>query len=374
MDSLQQNSSPGDIQASQLAEAGLCRTKPEDQTAEAMSAGPLIAFEEHFSIREFATLRRDYMERIQLPVREKPGGMSNVGQLLSDFAEIRIPEMDKYGISRQVIGSGSPGIQGLTDATEAVRLAAYANDYLAEIIARWPDRFSGYASLPLQDPPAAARELERAVTQLGLSGAMLHGHTNGLYMDDPSCWVVWERAAALKVPIYIHPTDPIPGQWKIYDGYPELLSAAWNWGFETGTHALRVILSGVFDEFPDASLIIGHMGELIPFALWRLENQYKQQISGESLLEMPAGKRMIKQLPAYYVKNNLFITTSGNFSVPALQCSIDSIGADRILFAVDYPFEKTEPAVDFIRQAPISELDREAIMWRNGSRILHGTK
>ena len=331
----------------------------------------LIAFEEHFSIREFATLRRDYMERIQLPVREKPGGMSNVGQLLGDFAEIHIPEMDRFGISRQVIGTGSPGIQGLTDAAEATRLAAYANDYLAEMIGRWPDRFSGYAALPMQDPPAAARELERAVTQLGLSGAMLHGHTNGLYMDDTSCWVVWERAAALKVPIYIHPTDPIPGQWKIYDSYPELLSAAWNWGFETGTHALRVILSGVFDEFPDASLIIGHMGELIPFALWRLENQYKQQIGGESLLEMPAGKRMIKHLPTHYVKNNLYITTSGNFSVPALQCAIDSMGADRILFAVDYPFEKTEPAVEFIRQAPISEQDREAIMWRNGSRILH---
>ena len=117
---------------------------------------PLIAFEEHCSIREFATIRRDYMERIQLPVREKAGGMSNVGQLLSDFAEIRIPEMDRFGITRQVISTGSPGIQGLTDAREAVRLSAYTNDYLAGVVARWPDRFSAYATLALPDPPAAA--------------------------------------------------------------------------------------------------------------------------------------------------------------------------------------------------------------------------
>lgn len=330
----------------------------------------LIAFEEHCSTREFVTVRRDYMERIQLPVREKAGGMSNVGQLLSDFAEIRIPEMDKYGITRQVISTGSPGIQGLVDAREAVRLSAYTNDFLAGIVSRWPDRFSAYATLALQDPAAAADELERAVTQLGFCGAMVHGHTNGLYFDDPSCWVVWERAAALKVPIYIHPTDPIPGQWKIYDGYPELLSAAWNWGLETGTHALRVIFSGVFDEFPDATMIIGHMGELIPYALWRLENQYKQQISGESLLEMPAGKRMICQLPSYYVKNNLYITTSGNFSETALRCAIDSIGADRILFAVDYPFEKTAPAVEFMRNATLSDQERQAIAWQNGAKIL----
>lgn len=314
------------------------------------------------------------MNRIQLPVREKAGGMSNVGQLLSDFEEIRIPEMDRYGITRQVLATGSPGIQGLTDAAEAVRLAAHANDFLAGQVRRRPDRFSGLASLPLQDPSAAARELERAVLELGLSGAMVHGHTNGLYLDDPSVWCVWERAEALGVPVYIHPTDPIPGQWKIYDGYPELLSAAWNWGFETGTHALRVIFSGLFDEFPAARMIIGHMGELIPYALWRLENQYKQQISGESLLEMPAGKRIIRQLPTYYARKNLFITTSGNLSAPALRCAIESIGADQILFAVDYPFEKNEPAVEFIRNVAIDERDREKIAWRNAEGLLNRQK
>ncbi len=330
----------------------------------------IIAFEEHFSLRELANIRRDYMNRIQLPIREKAGGMSNIGRLLSDFEEIRLPEMDRYGITRQVLATGSPGIQGLTDPCEAVWLAAYANDFLGEQIRRHPDRFSGLAALPLQDPPAAARELERSVLELGLSGAMVHGHTNGLYLDHPSVWCVWECAAALNVPIYIHPTDPIPGQWKIYEGYPELLSAAWNWGIETGTHALRVIFSGLFDEFPTAKLIVGHMGELIPYALWRLEHQYKQLIHGDSLLEMPTGKRMIKQLPSRYIRNNLYITTSGNLSAPALRCAIESIGADRILFAADYPFEKNAPAVDFIRTVAIAEQDREKIAWRNAEKLL----
>ncbi len=330
----------------------------------------LIAFEEHFSSRELAAVRVPYMARIGLPVKPVPGKNSNLGQILGDITGRRLEIMDEHGIERQVLSTSSPSVQGLTDSVEAVRLAKEANDLLAEIVARNPDRFSGYAALPMQDPKAAAKEFERAVVELGLKGALLHGHTNGLYMDNPVCWPVWEKSAELKAPIYIHPTDPIPGQWKIYDGYPELLTAAWNWGFETGTHALRVILSGVFDEYPDAQLIIGHMGELIPYALWRLENQWTQMTGGESLLEMPAGKRIIKQLPSHYVRNNLFITISGNYSEPALRCAIDVCGADRILFATDYPFEQTQMAVDFIQSVGISEPEREAIAWRNGIKLL----
>ncbi len=332
----------------------------------------LIAFEEHFSIRELAPIRVEYMKRIGFPVQEKPGVGGDLGRVLSDIEDLRLPAMDRFGIERQVLSASSPSIQGLVDANEAVRLSSLFNDRLAEVVARHPTRFSGFAALPLQDPSAAARELERAVRDLGLSGALINGHTNGLYLDHPSLRVVWETAEGLGVPISLHVNDPIPGQWKNLEDFPELLTAAWGWGTEAGTHALRILCSGVFDDFPEASLIMGHLGETVPYALWRLDNQWANARSGGSLLE-GSGARRIRELPSYYAKRNLFVTTSGNFSAPTLRCAIDVIGIERILFAVDYPFEKCETAVEFLRDAPISTMERERIGWRNGAELLNLT-
>jgi 2,3-dihydroxybenzoate decarboxylase len=329
----------------------------------------LVAFEEHFSIRELASVRAEYMKRIGFPVQEKPGVGGDLGRVLSDIEEFRLPAMDRFGIARQVLSASSPAIQGLVDAAEAVRLSSLFNDRLAEVVARHPDRFSGFAALPLQDPPAAARELERAVRELGLRGALVNGHTNGLYLDHPSLRIVWERAEGLGVPISLHVNDPMPGQWKNLEDFPELLTAAWGWGTETGTHALRILCSGLFDDFPKASLIVGHLGETIPYALWRLDNQWANARSGGSLLE-GSGVRRIRELPSYYAKRNLYVTTSGNFSDPALRCAIDGLGIDRILFAVDYPFESTEVATAFFSNAPITDAERERLAWRNGAELL----
>jgi 2,3-dihydroxybenzoate decarboxylase len=329
----------------------------------------LVAFEEHFSIRELAPIRVEYMKRIGFPVQEKSGVGGDLGRVLSDIEELRLPAMDRFGIERQVLSASSPSIQGLVDADEAVRLSCLYNDRLAEVVARHPDRFSGFAAIPLQDPPAAARELERAVVELGLRGALVNGHTNGVYLDHPSLRVVWERAEALGVPISLHVNDPIPGQWKNLEDFPELLTAAWGWGTEAGTHALRILCSGVFDDFPKATLIVGHLGETIPYALWRLDNQWANARSGGSLLE-GSGARRIRELPSFYAKRNLFVTTSGNFSAPSLRCAIDVLGADRILFAVDYPFESTEAATTFFAGAPVTADERERITWRNGNDLL----
>jgi 2,3-dihydroxybenzoate decarboxylase len=329
----------------------------------------LVAFEEHYSIRELAGVRADYMRRTGFPAVEKPGAGAGLGRILSDVEEVRLPTMDRLGIERQVLSASSPSVQGLIDAGEAVRLAARFNESVAEVVRAHPGRFSGFAALPLQDPPTAARELERAVRELGLSGALVNGHTNGLYLDHPSLRCVWAAAEGLGVPIYLHVHDPIPGQWKNLEDFPELLTAAWGWGTETGTHALRILCGGVFDDFPGARLIVGHLGETIPYALWRLDNQWRGQFDGSSLTEA-SGPPRIRALPSYYARRNLYVTTSGNLSAPALRCAIDVLGISQVLFAADYPFEPSEDAVRFLADAPIAESEREAIAWRNAVSLL----
>ncbi len=191
---------------------------------------------------------------------------------LEDVENFRLPEMDANGVAVQVLSISTPGVQWLppSETKRAVLQAAKFNDAMAEVVHAHPARFKAFATLPMQDPEAAAKELERCVAQLGFVGAMVHGHTNGEYLDDPKFSAVWERAEALDAPIYLHPTDPIPDQIKIYDGHSELLGPAWNWGVETGTHALRIVFGGVFERYPKATLILGHMGEMLPYFLPRI--------------------------------------------------------------------------------------------------------
>lgn len=279
---------------------------------------------------------------------------------LSDIEQYRLPEMDQYGIDMQVL-SLPAGIQMEKDAAVAIKLARQGNDSFAEIVRKYPTRFAGLAALPMQNPQAAADELERSVKQLGLKGAMINGHTHGEFMDEQKFWVVWERAEALQVPIYLHPGSTPSAQVNhIYNGYPELLGPTWNWGVEMGTYALRMIFSGVFDTFPRTTLILGHMGETLPFVLWRLDSR----------AEISPGARNIKKLPSQYIKDNMVITTSGQFAPEPLLCSLLTLGADRILFAVDYPFERTEEGVRFIETAPISDADKEKICHLNAEKLL----
>lgn len=279
---------------------------------------------------------------------------------LKDIELHRLPEMDHNEIERQVL-SLPLGLEMEENADVAIATARQANDGIAEIIRRHPRRFTGFAMLPLQNPKAAADELERAVTQLGFRGAMVNGHANGEMLDEQKFWIVWERATALGVPIYVHPGRAPLGQInKIYEGYPELIGPTWNWGCETGTYALRLLFSGIFDTFQNLTFILGHMGEMLPFVLWRLDSRAK----------ISTGVRKIKLLPSEYVKKNFMITTSGQFAPEPLQCAISTIGADRILFSVDYPFESTGEACQFIEAAPISDADKEKICYLNTSRLL----
>ncbi|MFI7092197.1 amidohydrolase family protein [Streptomyces lydicus] len=282
------------------------------------------------------------------------------GQRLCDCTTHRLSDMDEHGIDIQVLSLTAPGIQGLTDARQAVTDARAANDHLAEVIAGHPDRFRGLAALPLQDPAAAVAELRRAVGELGLSGALVNDHTTGTYLDDPRYEPVWAALEELDVPLYLHPGAPPAEPWRVLAGRPELQGPLWSWGAETGGHALRLVFGGVFDRHPRATLILGHMGEFLPFQLARLDSRYARQ-----------EHRPLTRKPSEYFGRNILITTSGVCSPAALAGAVLAIGADAIMFAVDYPFEDTAEAVRFLEQAPVSDADRAKISHRNAARLLH---
>lgn len=281
------------------------------------------------------------------------------GKRLCDYPTYRLPEMDQHGIDVQVLSLTAPGIQGLADAGQAVKDARIANDRLAEVIAEHPDRFRGLAALPLQDPEAAVAELHRAVGTLGLNGALVNDHTNGVYLDDPRYEQVWSALEELQVPLYLHPGAPPAEPWRVLEGRPELRGPLWSWAAETSGHALRLVFGGVFDRHPGATLILGHLGEFLPFQLARLDSRYDRQ-----------EHRTLARKPSEYFGDNILITTSGVCSPAALAGAILAVGADAILFAIDYPFEDTGEAVRFLEQAPISNRDREKISHGNAERVL----
>jgi 2,3-dihydroxybenzoate decarboxylase len=228
-----------------------------------------------------------------------------------------------------------PGVQVEPDAKIACRKARDANDFLAREIEKQPDRYYGFAHLPMQDARAAADELERCQRELKFCGAMINGHTNGQYLDHPSLQPFWDRAQALGAAIYIHPTDPVTPS-RALDGHTGLRRATWEWGFETGSHALRLVFGGLFDRFPRTKLILGHLGETLPYLLWRFDSRAKLY-----------GVKLAKP-PSQYIKENFVVTTSGMCSAEPLTCAISALGPDRVMFAADYPFEATEEAAHFI--------------------------
>lgn len=312
-----------------------------------------IVLEEHFLTPALVKYARD-MERSIAP---EP--MEYYKTRLFDLDNLRLEEMDKHGVDVAVLSVTTPGVQIEPDRSLAVRLAKETNDFLARAIERHPTRFKGFAHLPLQDPREGADELERTVRQLGFRGALINGHCNGDYLDHERFWPVWERAEALGVPIYLHPANA-PDTASCLKGYPELWGAMWGWGTETGTHALRLVFGGVFDRFPNTTVILGHMGETLPFVLWRLDSRYALMLHTKQL----------KKMPSQYIRDNVVVTTSGVCSYPPLLATILAMGSDRILFSIDYPYESTKEAVEFIESAPLSEVDREKICYQNAERVL----
>ena len=282
---------------------------------------------------------------------------------LVDLGERRLAAMDAAGIDLQVISHTTPGVQHL-DAEIAMPLAREANDALAHAVAEHPDRFAGFETLPTSAPQAAADELERAVTELGLLGAMINGHTNGRFLDDPAFDVLHERAVRLGVPLYLHPAEPVPAvRDAYYQGFAPAVSwflsaAAFGWHAETGIHVLRMVLGGVFDRHPELSLVIGHMGEMLPFMLQRVDDNLPPKVTG------------LERLPSEYVLANVHITTSGLFSVPPLMCALMVFGVERVLFSVDWPYAPNEDGRRLLETAPLSPGDLELIAHGNAERLL----
>jgi 2,3-dihydroxybenzoate decarboxylase len=283
------------------------------------------------------------------------------GRRLADFTELRLADMDEHGVDMQVLSLTSPGVETIEDPSEAVATARRVNDHLADVVAAHPTRFAGFATLPLQDPKAAVVELRRAVEQLGLKGVLHNDHVQGHYLDEPQFRPVWAELERLGVTLYIHPALVPADQWRVFQGHPVLSGPSWGWTAQVGAHALRLIYGGVFDEFPGASVTLGHMGELLPFQLARLDSRYHQADP----------KSRPRRLPSHYLRNNLYATTSGVFSHAALLGAVHAIGTDRLLFAVDYPYESTAEAVDFLRTAPFSPADLERIAHDNAERLLN---
>ncbi|ULP41580.1 amidohydrolase family protein [Mycobacterium lentiflavum] len=315
-----------------------------------------IALEEHFFTPELA----DYSSSTKAIASTR--AWAEASRRLADFTEKRLPDMDAAGLDVQVLSLTAPGLQAEPDAKVATAKATAVNDFLAGIIAEHPTRFSGFCALALQDPGKAADELERGVTQLGLCGALVNAHTQGVYLDDPGLSVVWECAEALDVPLYLHPANGVDKS-HVFSGHPELEGPMWSWGVDTATHALRLVFGGVFDRYPNAKLLLGHMGEGLPYVLWRLDSRWD--------FHNRHGIELQLEYPSHYLRRNLFVTTSGAVSSAPLLCSILALGADHILFATDYPFESISKACEFIANAPLSEADREKICFRNAESLLN---
>jgi len=317
----------------------------------------VVALEEHYWDKEVAS-----------HFKERGPEMRNPQMLerLHDLGALRLKEMDDAGIDVQVLSHGAPATQRL-DGDLAVRVSKDANDRLFETTKQYPDRFKAFAVLPSNEPQAAADELERAVTKLGFKGAMLHGlsYSEGkptVFLDDKRFWPIYERAQKLDVPIYLHPAVPHPAVVEAYykdylKEYPGLLTAAWGFTVETATQGIRMVLSGVFDAYPGLKMVLGHLGESLPFSLWRIN----------MALQRPGN---VSTPFRDTFRSHFWITTSGNFSTPALLCCVMEMGADRILFSVDYPFVPNPPGVKWMEGVPLSVEDRAKILHGNAERLL----
>ncbi len=317
----------------------------------------IITLEEHFQIAAITKAVAKFLPSSQTTSYKPPDAQ------LEDLGAGRLKDMDAMGIDVQVLSYATLG-PAMVPAVEAVPLARDINDQLAATIAAHPDRFAGFATLPTPDPEAAAAEFERCVKTLGFKGALINGRTNDRFLDDPSFAPILETAARLDVPIYLHPTFPAKAVQDIYyAGFDPQVSGSfatfgWGWHMETGIHALRMILAGVFDRYPRLQLILGHWGEMIPFYLARVDE-----------VLTPVSKHLERRVSDYFLQQ-VYVTPSGLFTLPPFLLTLQIIGADRIMYAVDYPYIPGDQARTFLETAPISPADKEKIAHGNAERVL----
>jgi predicted TIM-barrel fold metal-dependent hydrolase len=318
-----------------------------------------ITLEEHFASPAFLDgPGRKLKERAA-----KIGGpAARFLEQLSDLGDNRIAEMDAAGIDMQILSLTSPGVEQL-EAAEAAAFARETNDFLAEAIRSHPTRFGGFAALPTADPNAAVAELERTIHEYGFKGAVINGHIQGRYLDDKFFWPIFEHAEALRVPIYLHPTPPPqPVIEASYGGFSPIVTElfagpGWGWHIETAIHVIRIILGGTFDRYPGLQIVVGHMGETLPFMLQRLDM-------------MPAAMTKISRPISSYLRENIHYTFSGFNYTPTFLDLLLEVGIDRIMFSADHPYSSMAQARAFLDRLPVSPADRERIAHRNAERLL----
>ena len=360
LDPLNRNSAPSDqtVAAGGMPPAlpGISSTTEQSRENETPGSAriPKIALEEHFMLTDMLGYFKDTKVNIKAELYDK------AIPILTDFGDRRLSTMDQNGIDFSVLSLSGPGVQVEKDAKVAVRMAKFCNDALALEVSKRPNRYGGFAHLAMQDPEGAADELERCVRELGFKGALINGQTLGVYLDDRRYDVFWERVVDLTVPIYLHPGNPIDHP-AMYADHPEMWGPTYSWAVETCAHAMRLIFSGLFDRFPTAKIILGHMGETLPIQLWRLDSR------------LPISNQNCKLLlnPSDYLKNNVLITTSGVCSDSALRCAIDSMGVNNVMFSVDYPFEDTRTAASWIDAAPLTLEERQKICYLTASTLMN---
>lgn len=315
-----------------------------------------IALEEHFTLPETAEADSSLGYALFTP---------ELRLQMQDMGSGRIAEMDRGGVELSILSLPGPGIQAIPNIAQAIATARRSNDYLAERIAKYPKRLKGFAALPLQDPQAAAQELTRCVKELGFCGALVIGFSqigeadSAVFYDLPQYRSFWATVQELDVPFYLHPRAPLATRQQPYEGHPWLLGSAWGFAAETSLHALRLMGSGLFDDYPKLKVIIGHLGEGLPFSIWRVDHRIAK-----------GGRPTKAKLPmAHYLRENFYITTSGNFRTPTLTDVLAEISTDRVLYSVDYPFEDMGEATEWFDHAPIAEPDRAKIGYGNALKL-----
>jgi len=338
-----------------------------------------IDFEAHFLTQDFvdALLSNEGYPRL---VEDKAAGSRRMyftadaaepfsdvlyGNLL-DVGEGRLKNMDAYNIDVQVLSLTAPGVEAF-DPKVGTEIAMKANDQLAQIIEKYPGRFEGYAALAPKDPTSATKELERAVKELGLKGWKTHSNYGDSYIDEKIYWPVLAKAEELNVPIYLHPTAPIIPQLNTY-GY-SLAGAPFGFGIETSMVMMRLIFAGVFDAFPRLKIILGHLGEGLPFVLQRIDFPYVRPHFAND----PGARCQIKKKPSEYLKENMLVTTSGNYLKPAFMCTKEALGIEKILLGTDYPYEDSGECLAFLETLPLSNEDKEKICFLNAAQVGVGT-
>jgi len=317
-----------------------------------------IGLEEHFAIPDTLSDSKGFLADSTWPELESR---------LVDMQERRIREMDAHGMQLMVLSLNAPAIQAIWEPKKATEVARRSNDYLAKEAAKRPDRFRALAALAMQDPDQATRELVRCVKELGFVGALVNGFSqindphSMVYLDDKRYAGFWAECEKLDVPFYLHPRNPLPSAAQIYEGHPWLLGPTWAFGQETAVHALRLMASGLFDRHPKLQIIIGHLGEGLPYSMWRVDNR-------NAWTKAPP-RYPAKQKLGYYFQQNFHLTTSGNFRTQTLIDAMLEIGSDRIMFSTDWPFENVDHAAIWFDDCSISEADREKIGRTNAARL-----